>query len=368
MRKGLAALCGAAVVWAATARDSPRKKLIEFGWDEPSAAFMKGHIEEMEKTPFDGCVYHVDFKSEKGESSFAWQTFGKRAFSESELQGSIDALRTTRFTSFRSNLLRFNATPGDVDWYDDFSAITTNARLAARVAKLGRSAGILFDTEPYEGPLWDYTRQKNPGKRSFADYSAQARRRGREVMEAFEQGYPGLTVFLTFGHSYVRWQIPRYQKPHAEVTFGLLAPFIDGMIEGAREAQIVDGHERSYWFKDAAMFREASALMREGVRPIVHDFERYKRVMSFGFGIWMDYDWRHEGWEVADFKKNYFEPEEFYASVRTAFELADEYVWVYTEQPRWWSPEGGPVKLPAAYHDALRRAKRDGAGPVRRPR
>jgi hypothetical protein len=34
-----------AVVWAATARETPRKKLIEFGWDEPSAAFMKALIQ-----------------------------------------------------------------------------------------------------------------------------------------------------------------------------------------------------------------------------------------------------------------------------------------------------------------------------------
>ena len=33
------------------------KKLIEFGWDEPDTAFLRAHLGEMEKTPFDGCVY-----------------------------------------------------------------------------------------------------------------------------------------------------------------------------------------------------------------------------------------------------------------------------------------------------------------------
>src|SRR5689334_1414081 len=36
-----------------------QKRLIEFGWDEPDTAFMKKHIGEMEKTPFDGCVFHA---------------------------------------------------------------------------------------------------------------------------------------------------------------------------------------------------------------------------------------------------------------------------------------------------------------------
>jgi len=43
--------------------------------------------------------------------------------------------------------------------------------------------------------------------------------------------------------------------------------------------------------------------------------------------------------------------------VRKALDTSDEYVWIYTEKPRWWSEAGGPVNLPAAYDAALRRAK-----------
>ena len=35
---------------------------------------------------------------------------------------------------------------------------------------------------------------------------------------------------------------------------------------------------------------------------------------------------------------------------------ADEYVWVYSESPRWWSDTGSPVKLSPAYDAAIRRA------------
>jgi hypothetical protein len=44
--------------------------------------------------------------------------------------------------------------------------------------------------------------------------------------------------------------------------------------------------------------------------------------------------------------------------VREALERSDEYVWVYSETPRWWSQEGKPVKLPEAYSAALRRARK----------
>jgi hypothetical protein len=64
------------------------------------------------------------------------------------------------------------------------------------------------------------------------------------------------------------------------------------------------------------------------------------------------------GWNTKDHSKNYFTPQQFERSVRKAIETADEYVWIYTEMPRWWSAEnnGGPVELPAEYEKALRKA------------
>ena len=61
--------------------------------------------------------------------------------------------------------------------------------------------GILLDTEQYQGKLFDYRKQRDAGRRPWAEYAAQARRRGGEVMAAFQEGYPDLTVFLTFGDS-----------------------------------------------------------------------------------------------------------------------------------------------------------------------
>jgi hypothetical protein len=46
--------------------------------------------------------------------------------------------------------------------------------------------------------------------------------------------------------------------------------------------------------------------------------------------------------------------------VRRALEVADDYVWIYSETPRWWSAEGKPAKLPTSYDQALRRAHPEG--------
>ena len=46
----------------------PARKLIEFGWDEPDTSFLRGHLAELERTPFDGCVFHADAQARPGRA------------------------------------------------------------------------------------------------------------------------------------------------------------------------------------------------------------------------------------------------------------------------------------------------------------
>ena len=346
-------LCGAALPACA----GP-KKLIEMGWDEPDPAFMRAHIAEMEASPFDGCVYHLLYaRPDSTTGNFTWEAWGRRAFTEDELRPGLEDLRATRFRRFRHNFLRFNGTPADLDWFDDYGAVLANARLAASIAQRGGSAGILFDPEPYKGNLFDYEKLRDASTRSWDEYAAQVRRRGREVMEAFQEGYPDLTVFLLFGYSTPWSQSESGKQPLAKGPYGLLAPFLDGMVEATRgKTRLVDGYELSYGVRDTARFTTAYHLMKRDVLPIVADSSRYAAVFSFGFAIWMDHDWRKNGWDPIHTERNYYLPSTFEALTRKALETADEYVWIYSETPRWWSDKG-PHQLPPSYRRALSSAK-----------
>jgi hypothetical protein len=99
--------------------------------------------------------------------------------------------------------------------------------------------------------------------------------------------------------------------------------------------------------------------MKQDVLPIVLDLDKYQRVVSSGFGLWLDFDSGKKGWDAADPSKNYFPPDVFAASVREALRESDEYVWIYSQTPRWWSDGGTSVKLPEAYERALRTARED---------
>jgi hypothetical protein len=336
------------------------KRLIEFGWDEPDTAFMRRHIAEMEGTPFDGCVFHANYATPGSPGgSFLLEAWGTRAFSTADLGPALADLQATPFRRFTDNFLRFNTTPGDVDWFDDFSAVLANARLAAQVARQGKAKGILLDVEQYQAPLFTYGLQRDVRTTPWDAYAAQVRQRGREVMEAFQQGYPDLTVFLTFGYSGPWLESSSGVRPLAACEYGLLVPFLDGMVEAARGGtRLVDGYEPAYFHeRDTTKFTAAYRTITEGLLPIVADPAAYRRRVSVGFGLWLDVDSRTRGWDGVDGGKNFYTPEAFEASVRAALEVAEEYVWIYTEAPRWWSEDGQPVDLPTGYAEALRRAR-----------
>jgi hypothetical protein len=335
------------------------KKVLEFGWDEPDLAFIQAHIAEMQRTPFDGCVFHVDYKKPAGATgSFTWQSWGEQAFKETDLSDAFTKLKAIHFGRFKYNFVRFNTTPAKIDWFDDQAAVAANSRLAAQLAKAGHCPGILFDIEQYEGQLFNYRKQRDVQTKSWELYAAQAHKRGYEIMQAFQEGYPGLTVFLTFGYS-LPWSQSRTGKVSlADCSYGLLAPFLDGMVEAAAgKTRIVDGHELSYGYKTAEQFAVGRNTMKQDVLPIVRDADKYDRVISVGFGVWVDNDWRKHGWDTNDFSKNYFSPETFQTSATEALRAADEYVWIYSETPRWWSAEGKPEKLPPQYASALLKAR-----------
>jgi hypothetical protein len=348
------------ILLVSTGAGMPQKKLIEFGWDEPDTAFLREHVREMEATPFDGCVFHAKAVEPDGKLvNFAWQAWGRRGFTIAELQPAIDDLKATRFDRFTDNFLRFNTTPADLDWFDDFTPILANARLAAQVAREGNCRGILFDTEGYQAKLFDYRKQRDAKTEPWADYALQAKLRGREVMAAFSEGYPGVTVLLTFGPSYPWKQSEAGKTPLPDSEDGLLAPFVEGMVEATTGgARLVDAHELSYGYRDLDKFARARQTILEGVAPILDHPEVYRKTIGIGFGLWLDYDWPKYGWDEADIAKNYFTPAAFEASTRKALETADEFVWIYTEKPRWWTVAGGPAHLPAPYAEALRNARK----------
>ncbi len=341
--------------------EAGRKKLIAFPRPEPAAAFMRRHIAEMEKTPFDGTVFSMKYTLADGKpGDLGWDGWGKVAVTEEQLQPALDDLKATPFKRFAHNFLRFNTASKNHDWFDDFSAVLGNARLAASTAHrankaTGKFPGIKFDTEQYNDKLFTYSAQRDKATKSWDEYASQARKRGREVMEAFQEGYPDLTVFLSLGYSGA-WYSAQGGKALKDCDYGLLAPFMDGMTEAAKgRTKIVDGYEIGYYLAPKTLHFGYKAMDKDQLK-IVADPKKYRQVTSLGFGLWMDKN--HATWNTEDVSKNHWTPDTFETLVHKALELSDEYVWVYTDKkPHWWGEDGKPVNIPAAYIEAVRKAR-----------
>jgi len=349
-----------------TGHDGSRpRKLIEFGWDEPDLDFLLRNRAIMARSPFDGCVFHVNSSvAGKQPESLTWLGWGAREFKPAEFPGAFKALAASRNVidptrkAFDHNFLRFNVTPGKLDWFDDHRAVVANARLAGSFARQASCDGILLDTEQYEGQLFDYSKQRDAARRSWLEYAFQARRRGKEVMVAMQEDFPDLTVMLTFGPSLLCIHAPDVDVPREVHRYGLLVPFVDGLIDAAKgKTRIVDGFEQSYGYRETASFEKARELITHQAAPQMANPPAYRRLISAGFGLWLDYDWRKRGWSPDKPQSNYFSPDRFHDALRAALARSDEYVWIYTEKPRWWSTEGKPVELPDAYVQSIRRAR-----------
>ena len=184
-----------------------------------------------------------------------------------------------------------------------------NARLAAHSpapATAGASCSIRSNTR---GSYSTIRSSADAKRRSWVAYADEARRRGRELMTAFQKEFPDLIVFVTFGHSLLWEQSEHGKKTLAECRYGLLVPFLDGMIGAAGgRARIVDGHEMSYGYRDADAFTRAHRTIKEDSATLAEDGAAYRRTVSAGFGLWLDYDWREKGWDIKDPEKNYFSP------------------------------------------------------------
>ena len=251
-------------------------------------------------------------------------------------------------------------TPGNVDWFGNFDSIVANAGTAAWLVRQGGAKGIFFDTEDYESPLWHYPSQALKNSKTFAQYTAQVRLRGQQVMAAMQAESPNLILMLPVSYSYV-WgpsQINGNQSLLPSVEYGLLPAFLDGMLDVAGAGvRFIDGFENANGYESLSQFQAARARIVSGTLPIVADDARYAEKFGVGFVAWMDAFWRTQGWHSnpTDFDQNYYTPEEFQEVTRSALQTSDEYVWVYSEQMFWRrSNTAGSPDVPQAYEDAVR--------------
>lgn len=204
-------------------------------------------------------------------------------------------LKSCRFARFTDNFLRFNATPGNLDWADDsgWAALADKAGHCAWLMKQAGCQGLAIDFESYGAHQFQFDAGKG---RAFADTAARARKRGAQWVQAVAREFPD-AVLLTLWMNSINLKAGASDAPDtilAAAGYGLLPAFIDGMLAAAPPAMVfVDGCENGYYLDSAEEYLRAAHEMRSwngGAIRLVSPVNRpkYRQQVQAGFGFYLD--------------------------------------------------------------------------------
>lgn len=334
------------------------KKIIEFGWDKPRPDQLSSAT--LEQSIFDG----LTFRSSAGDKVIVPEQLPTQSF---DLD--IAALKKIKSNKLANSFYLVLSDASTWDWFNDttWAATEQNLYQHARVAKQGGLRGIMFDPEVYQFDLWAYASQPQKSAHNFKEFENQLRKRGAQTMRAFERAYPGITVMYLKSFSvFERAKNDTYETAHAKLeedgSLGLFAAFGEGMLEAAtNKAVLIDGFESSYDHlrpKDFDTGRnralnEAQIFIAPALRP------KFTRQFKFANSIYLDgimnlFDSaRFFGYYLQnDTERRNLIAHNIYHGLRTS----DEFVWVYSESPNWWTRTLPNGDLPAL-ENAIKRGK-----------
>lgn len=344
----------AALAPSGLAGDARRpKKLIETGWDQPDTERLMQNLAEMEKRPFDGVVVSAVGRVDEKRRCDLRAAFANEPWQREWFQPCVAHLKACKFTRFTDNFLVLGANPGNVGWHDDagWANVVEHWRIAAWLAKQGGMKGLLFDPEPYTPPhsQFAYAAQPERDKHPFDAYAAKARERGRQVMQAVAGEFPDAVLFCYF-MNIVASTAAGHASPNrvlASQGYGLLPAFLDGWLDAAPPTvTLVDGCEMAYLYNSVEQYLEAALLIKGGCQELVSPENRakYRAQVQVSFGVYLDAYWNPptSPWHIDG--RGGSRVERLRANVGTALRVADEYVWIYGEQFRWWPTPNKGVK------------------------
>lgn len=350
--------------------EAAEKKVIYHGWNTRDSGYVARQWAEMEQMPFDGIGIGIALDPAKptiGDGStwnlLGWQVFGARAFRQQDFKGAIADLQKPEWQRFTDNFLPLSIATRDQDaklsWFDDrrWATIENNWRVLLTIAREGRCRGLLLDPEhyDYECELFNYRHHRAQREnRPFAEYTAQARARGRQLGAAMREVYPEITIGLLYGY-HLAVREARDGDPREIWRYALLPAFLDGLIEAAApRAKFVDLWEFGHGYKQRGQFLEGREEIKNAALAGTAIPAAYRSAMSPGMSLRIDYEAPRNPWRTSNLERNYFSPARFESALRGALEGSDRYVWIYSEEHPQFFP---PVALPAAYLDAFRAAR-----------
>lgn len=311
------------------------KKLIEFGWDYPNISFLKSHISQMVKAPFDGVVFSFDFD--------IYNAFDSTQYPDSKFQ--YNDLAKIQWKTFTDNFLFVRgASYTGAHWLDDKSwlQISQNLKKVSEALEISNAKGIGFDPEYYYNDStfnpWLY-RASWYNNMSYQEVGSYVKKRGIQFIQALQTSKPGIKILCFWLLDLVTMQ--NQTQSISKTGMALYPFFIEGMLEGKNKtSEIIDGNESSYWFQKPENFIESGEYLRKERENIIEKPLQPKlNQVQLAQAIY--FDWIYA--KIPEFNKGYDKKTKdrwLEYNLYNAFKTSDKYVWFYNERLNWWK---GPV-------------------------
>lgn len=315
-----------------------------------SPTYVRDHLDYLESLPFDGLALYL--RTPDLRVNVTISVLSDARLGEDEISAVLRPVAALRFRRLVHNFAAvINRGPPDV--FDDWDGVVRNFGLLAKAARAAHLEGIYLDNENYGSRWTDFpSGVTHPGK-SLAEYQDQARRRGKQVMEAMTAAFPEITVIVLHGPYISEAKAPHPLFPEWAAANRLAGPFFAGLVEGSGPSgTCVDGGELYHLrspedFEKSYQWRKSELPSDRVDCPYLTPAlrARWSRTVQVAFGLY-DHPVAGAGMDPATLR----------TLVERALLRTDRYVWLYVEGPTFLRPpaEGG---APAEWVAAVREGR-----------
>lgn len=310
------------------------KKLIEFGWDYPTISYLKTNAADMQKTPFDGVCFSLDFD--------IYNAFDTALYTDSKFQ--YNDLSAIQWGKFTDNFLLIRAAGySGAHWLDDkeWLIISKNLTKISKALSICKAKGIALDPEYYFKDTtlnpWVY-RSSYYNNLSYQQVGNFVRQRGKQFIEALQSYSPDVKILCFWLLGLVYAQNQTY--PIAQTGMALYPFFVEGMLEAKNNSsEIIDGNESSYWYQTPANFLEAGSFIREKENQLLSkSAEAGYENISIAKAVYLDGLYA----KAPQFEKGFDKQTKekwLWNNLYLAYKTTDKYVWFYNENTNWWKSQ-----------------------------
>ncbi|NLF61460.1 MAG: hypothetical protein GX574_09940 [Lentisphaerae bacterium] len=331
----------------------PAKKIIQFGWDNPTPDFLEKNIDLVEAhLPYDGIGIRMlggTYDLDGAKFSTEGAMFGRTKFKAEWFEPHRQSLRNTKFKKLTHNFLRTSGPSfhgREFDLFDDayWEASCHNFALFAFIAKDTGAKGLNFDLEDYgNNGIWQY----RPGcGRAWPQAYDQARARGRQFITAITNEYPDITLFVFFWLDLAFGAadgMPLAFERLEGFRSGLLVGFINGIYDALPpSALIVDGMEaHGYSVRNIDSLYRLRAQRETRFRRLVapENQRKLREQTALAVATYLDSYINQKPpycFQADMANENMTAIEFFRRNLRLAVEFSDQYAWTWNEQRLWY--------------------------------